>query len=166
MILSACDYSTRGEHWAVLLDGVLVCLYERPYSKHHDLAVRLSLASENMPVMLWGDGQAPPNHRPWWEATPDWYAIEGYYAGNDTHGKLAGVHWDIRRRMGGIPPVILWAPQWKKDLGVGGNATKERVKEHIQNLYPQLPAKLPQDAYDAIGIGRAAWRFISSPSTS
>lgn len=158
MILAGCDYSTKGEHWAIL-DGVeIVRIYHLPYANKNDLAQRLWLSSTATAKTLYGIETLPGSHVFASMHNAAWVVVEGYVHFRDKGGKLAGVHWHIRTEAARFNrSLIELAPSaWKKGIGISGNAAKETVKEHIQKLYPELPKNLPQDAYDAVGIARAA----------
>lgn len=156
------DYSTTGEHWCFLQNTNIQHIYHLPYKRGADLATKLA-TREYQPIQtLYGT-----------ETRLDevgdyaWAAVEGYVHHYDRGGKLAGVHWAIRARLAFLRRSTLeLAPgRWKKEIGLPGNANKEAIKLHVQQLYPELPARLPQDAYDAVGIARAAQRIVYTGQT-
>jgi hypothetical protein len=156
-----CDYNTKGEFWASTDDGELRAIYEYRFPPLKDYADRLS--AEPKTILHWvRDDIDPITVKRVLEGEADWYGIEGYVSFHDREGKMAGMHWTIRARMNRLAnPLILPPARWKKEIGLSGNANKDAIKAHIQNLYPDLPKNLPQDAYDAVGIVRAAHRIIS-----
>lgn len=159
--LIGIDYSTRAEHYAYMRAGELIAVHELKYRTMRDIAMRLATRPDiTLAKTLWGTS-APLDY--FANEQPNWCAIEGYVAYYDREGKLAGVHWNIRRIYAASNPLILPPATWKKQIGLKGNAQKEDVKDHILNLYPALPANLPQDAYDAVGIAHAALRIVGKP---
>lgn len=57
--------------------------------------------------------------------------------------------------------VVPWIPsQWRKKVGLPGNATKERVKEWALGELGRRSAHWPQDAFDAYCIALATEKSI------
>lgn len=60
-------------------------------------------------------------------------------------------------------PVSLYGPsEWKKAVGLKGNADKEAIRAHARVLYPELDALCSQDICDAACIARAGFNESST----
>ena len=86
-------------------------------------------------------------------------------------GVLLRVQGAILTRIPGALLVQPWVPsQWRKAVGLSGNASKLDVKDYIQSEHTGWvvgggPAAWPQDAYDAYCIALATRAAISRETT-
>lgn len=158
VLVVGIDYSTTAEFWSFICDTKVVSLVKLAYPKNHDFALRYAMVFEDevtTRTCLFGATSGISF------ASADWIGVEGYMSRFDREGKMAAIHWMIRAKAAreGNFHMVIPSTQWKKALGINGRADKEEVKQRVLEFYPELPKDLPQDAYDATGIARCAYRI-------
>jgi hypothetical protein len=152
MKLVGVDYDSHGRYYAMIEDGKLIDLAVSKFGTQRRFEERTRESALNF---VWGSQEL--EFLEW-----DWLAIEGYSHRVDTYGQLAWVYWDMRRWATPTMKVLdVPSASWKKGIGLKGNATKPDVKKRILELYPEIPANLRQDFYDAVGVAHAAWRIVT-----
>lgn len=168
MIVSGADYDTYKTVWATFRDGRLFSIVEYNYGRSKDFLTRYMEQPET--IIHYPTGRITPAKLQNVLLTPyhhsDWCALEGYVNFHDREGKMAACWWRIRKQiaqgeqLNETKPLIIPPKRWKVAVGLSGNAGKEEIKAHILRLHPELPANLSQDAYDAVGIARAAYMTV------